>query len=422
MAERLLQVSAECYAKAGHTRKNAQVERLLRKVREDKELALSLNEVFQASSITSSTTSFSAIEPTEEKAVGLERFEHADVQAKIVPHETEIRVGEDANLDIQIVNVGKETVLLSKIANIIPPGFQLSSKPDYCSIEGTSLVMKAKRLEPLEAIEIKIGLRSFIKGPVEVKTQIMCVDQTGRQMTYNPDVVMFNFLDAALPGRVSTGYIPLDNLLLGGVPEKYSVILSSPSIDEREGLIKKFIQAGLTNSQVTFFITGEPGNISSMMQEFQSVLYLFVCNPKADAIIQNLPNVFKIKGVESLTDIEIALTKVFRMLALSPSGSRRAVIDIVSDVLLQHHAVTTRKWLSGLIPDLRSKGFTTLAVINPQMHSDEEVQSILSLFECEIRIYEKETEKGAQKILRIKKLYNQKYLEKELVLTKEDLQ
>jgi len=422
MAERVLQISAECYAKAGHTKKSMQVERLLRKVREERELALSLNEVFQASSITSSTTSFSAIEPTEEKAVGLERFEHADVQAKIVQQKTELHVGEDADLEVQIVNVGKEAVLLTKIDNILPAGFQLSSKPDSWSIEGTGLSVKAKLLEPLEPNGIKFAFRSFIKGPVEIKPRIICVDQSGRQMTYSPESVTFNFLEAALPERVSTGYMNLDNLLLGGIPENYAVILTSPSIDERERLIRKFIQTGLTNGQTTFFITGEPGNVASLAQEFQSILYLFVCNPRADAIIQNLPNVFKIKGVESLTDIDIALTKSFRMLDASRSGPRRACIDIVSDVLLQHHAVTTRKWLSGLIPDLRSKGFTTLAIINPQMHAQEEVQAILGLFEGEIKIYEKETEKGPEKILRIKKLYNQKYLEKELILTNEELQ
>jgi hypothetical protein len=110
------------------------------------------------------------------------------------------------------------------------------------------------------------------------------------------------------------------------------------------------------------------------------------------------------------------------MLNPSQSGPRRICIDIVSDVLLQHHAVITRKWLSGLLPDLRSKGFTTLAVINPHMHPPEEVQAILGLFEGEIRISEKETEKGIEKVLRIRKLYNQRYLENELPLTRESLE
>jgi hypothetical protein len=49
------------------------------------------------------------------------------------------------------------------------------------------------------------------------------------------------------------------------------------------------------------------------------------------------------------------------------------------------------------------------------------VQAILGLFEGEIRIYEKETPQGAKQVLRIRRLYNQKYVENELVLSKEKL-
>ena len=94
----------------------------------------------------------------------------------------------------------------------------------------------------------------------------------------------------------------------------------------------------------------------------------------------------------------------------------------MSDVLLQHHAVTTRKWLGALLPDLKARGFTTLAVVNPEMHPLEEVQAILGLFEGEIRISERETTEGLEKTLRIRRLYNQRYLESELVLTREKLE
>jgi hypothetical protein len=84
--------------------------------------------------------------------------------------------------------------------------------------------------------------------------------------------------------------------------------------------------------------------------------------------------------------------------------------------------VITRKWLSRLLPDLKSKGFTTLAVINPDMHPMEEVQAILGLFEGEIKISEKETVRGIEKVLRVRKLYNQRYLENDLTLTRERLE
>jgi len=137
---------------------------------------------------------------------------------------------------------------------------------------------------------------------------------------------------------------------------------------------------------------------------------------------ENLPNVTKLNGVDCLTDLDIALTKSFRNKELSNTGPKRFCITIISDVLLQHHAVITRKWLSELLPDLKSKGFTTLAVINPEMHPPEEVQAIIGLFEGEIRVSERKTERGWQKVLRIRKLYNQRYLDNEITLTREKLE
>jgi KaiC/GvpD/RAD55 family RecA-like ATPase len=422
IAEKVLQNSAESFTKARHAEKTDQVQKLFEKVREERELALSLSEVFHAPSITSLTASFATISPNEEEAVGLERFEHADIQAKLIQHATDIRVGEDVNLEIQIVNVGKEPVFLTKIENILPLGFQIVSKSDDFSFEDTHLVMKGKRLDPLKPDEIKIVFKSFRMGTFEINPRIICVDETGHQMIYEPETRVFNVLEAVLPGRITTGYEDLDNLLLGGIPENYAVVLTSPSSDERELLIKRFLEAGTRKGEITFYITVEPGIGRALAEEFPSTFYLFVCNPRADVMIKSLPNVFKLKGVESLTDIDIALIKSFRMLDASLSGPRRACIEIISDVLLQHHAVTTRKWLSGLLQDLRSKGFTTLAVVNPHMHPQEEVQAILGLFEGEIKVSEKETEKGIEKILRIRKLYNQRYLENELTLTRERLE
>ena len=130
----------------------------------------------------------------------------------------------------------------------------------------------------------------------------------------------------------------------------------------------------------------------------------------------------KLNGVENLTDISIALTSTIRKLDPSLKGARRICIGLVSDVLLQHHAIQTRKWLTGLIPELQSEGFTTLAVIDPQIHPSEELHAVLGLFEGEINIREKETEKGSRKFLKIKKMSNQKYLDNELLLRREDPQ
>jgi KaiC/GvpD/RAD55 family RecA-like ATPase len=210
--------------------------------------------------------------------------------------------------------------------------------------------------------------------------------------------------------------------LLGGLPKEYAVVLASPSNDEREILVKRFLETGVKNGEVTFFITTEVGSVKTLVEEYQTNFYLFVCNPRADLMIKSFPNVYKLKGVDNLTDLDISLIKAFRSLGSLKTGARRACIEIISDVLLQHRALTTRKWLSGLLTDLRSNGFTTLAVINPQMHPQEEVHAILGLFDGEIRISEKESQMGFEKVLRIKRLYNRQYVENELIVTRQRLE
>jgi tetratricopeptide (TPR) repeat protein/KaiC/GvpD/RAD55 family RecA-like ATPase len=215
---------------------------------------------------------------------------------------------------------------------------------------------------------------------------------------------------------VSTGYADLDKLLCGGLRSSSAAVLTSPSCNERDSLIKSFLKTGAEKDEVTFYLTTSARAAKAFTDEFQGKSYLFVCNPQADAIAGSSPNVFKLKGVESLTEISIALTSTIHKLDASLKGPRRACIEIVSDVLLQHRAVQTRKWLTALTTELTSTGFTVLAVVDPQMHPPEELHAILGLFDGEINVYEK----GAEQFLKIKRMSDQKYLDDELLLKKED--
>jgi len=328
MAEKVLQISAESYTKAKHPEKSEQVKRLLEKVREERELAVSLSEVLQAPTITLSTANFVTLTPSEESAVGLEKFEHAHVQANLVQQVKEIKVGEDFNLEIQIVNVGKEAVLLAKVEEILPAGFEPVAKPDYCHFEDAYVDMKGKRLDPMKTEDFKFVLRSSRKGTFEIKPKISYLDETGHQMSCEPEPVTINVSEVAPPNRITTGYEGLDKLLFGGIPENYAVILTSPSCDERDLLIKRFLEAGTKKGQLTFYVTIEAGGVRDLAEEHQSTFYLFICNPRADVMIKSLPNVFKLKGVENLTNINIALTSAFRELEKSLGGPNRVCLRL----------------------------------------------------------------------------------------------
>ena len=169
-------------------------------------------------------------------------------------------------------------------------------------------------------------------------------------------------------------------------------------------LTKRFLETGSEAGETTFFLTTDAASAKELAEKYPSNFYLLLCNPQADTMVQSAPNVFKLKGVENLTEIDITLTKAFRALGPTAVASRRICIDIVSDALLQHHAVNTRRWLGTLLLALKSKGFTTLAVVNPRMHPQEELEAVLGLFDGEISLYEKETAKGLARFLRVKKM------------------
>jgi len=268
---------------------------------------------------------------------------------------------------------------------------------------------------------LEIYRKMDAKEKMEKVRSRMTYLETGQQLSSEPVHVTVESSKVAIPSHVATGYGDLDDLLFGGIPRNYAVILTSPSCDERNLLIKRFLEVGAKEGQVTFHVTTKADGVKALHEEFPSNFYVFICNPQADKILKRLPNVFKLKGVENLTDVNIALSSAFRRLSKVPEGPRRICLEIISDVLLQHHAVNSRRWLNALIPELKSKGFTTLAVMDPQMHPPQDARAILDLFEGEININEKETEKGLQQLLRIKKMYNQRYVESELPINKENL-
>jgi tetratricopeptide (TPR) repeat protein/KaiC/GvpD/RAD55 family RecA-like ATPase len=363
----------------------------------------------------------------EEKSAEVLKLEFSSVQAYLMATR-EICVGEKFSVRLDIVNVSTKRALLLRVEGLIPPEIKKPELLSYFSVQNDSILLNRKELGSFAVEPLKLRLQAARAGVLTLNTQVVYIDDAGETITCKAQPVNITVRPTLraqigeetisvpiLPGRVATGFADLDALLYGGIPENYTVMLASPSVDERALLVEKFLEAGANAGETTFYVTVEAGTAKALAEEHPSNFYLLVCNIQANAMVPNLPNVFKLKGIENLTEIDIALTKAFRTQKLS-AGPKRICLEIVSDVLLQHHAVVTRKWLSALIPHLKSQGFTVLAVIDPHMHSQEEAQAILGLFDGEIRISEKETTKGVEKVLRIRRLFNQKYIEDELTL------
>jgi KaiC/GvpD/RAD55 family RecA-like ATPase len=238
------------------------------------------------------------------------------------------------------------------------------------------------------------------------------LDEHGQNKSLQLKTVEINVEEVILEDRVTTGTEELDSLLLGGIPNEYSVVLSGSPCDERDLLIKNFLNVG-SKEEVTFYVATEITGLEALLENPK--FHLFLCNPKPKTKIPDLPNVYKLQGKADITNLGIALTKAIRNIDQSLTR-KRICVEILSDSLMTHGPKTTREWISGLITDLGGKGFTMLAVIDPTMHSSEQANAVINLFDGEISILQSDDPLDCKKSILVKKLRNQDYIKNPICL------
>lgn len=139
------------------------------------------------------------------------------------------------------------------------------------------------------------------------------------------------------------------------------------------------------------------------MRSYGKDFYAF--SPQADKIRNQCGNLYKIPGVENLSELNISfsLTKPMVESQGKKDISKIIILDILSDILLRHKALITRKWLTDFIAKRKTEGFTTIATLNPLV-AKEEAQTVVDLFDGVIEIYERELSARPRRFLIVKKL------------------
>jgi len=187
MAEVFLQASSGQYVKAKRPEKRDEVSRLLKMVREEEEWALSCVQVLRTSPLVSATY-FPVPTPTFERAVGLNGFEHANVQAYLsAPREAV--VGDELGIRLDLINVAKSFGLLVRVDKLIPSGLKLVGIDPRLSIEDGSLDLRGRRLEPLRVESVKISAQVTQSGVITLSPKVIFVDDLGRFKVCRPKVV-----------------------------------------------------------------------------------------------------------------------------------------------------------------------------------------------------------------------------------------
>ena len=207
-----------------------------------------------------------------------------------------------------------------------------------------------------------------------------------------------------LRAKVSTGYGRLDEALQGGFLSGSCVVLCAPACDEVPLLLRRFLLGQETGLLICRTLSSADIVTDGTLPSVKSL----VCSDKP---VPPSKNVIPGKGIDNLTDVNLQINE-----ALGSVQPKRVVLDILSDVLLRHRGLQTRRWLTELLERFRSKSVTVLAVLNPYMHSSGDVQAVVDLFDGNIEIFEKEGDGALGKLLRIKWMHGVGVSKKELSL------
>jgi KaiC/GvpD/RAD55 family RecA-like ATPase len=213
------------------------------------------------------------------------------------------------------------------------------------------------------------------------------------------------------------GIQELDDILYGGVPSGYSVLLTSPPLDEKDLLVDTYLRQGLIQGETVLLITPKVKSITkSFVLDYPDNFYLMLCSPWADSIIEDMVNVVKVHGIEDLTQLNISLKVFVRDITEKGHTIDRVAIELLSDALLMHETRVVRRWLMDLITMFKQLKITSLSTLDQGMHSANEARIIIDLFDGHMDITEKMVDGIIEKKLKIKRLYNKKYQKKDLKL------
>jgi archaellum biogenesis ATPase FlaH len=217
---------------------------------------------------------------------------------------------------------------------------------------------------------------------------------------------------------IATGYDDFDNLLSGGLPLDYTVLIISPPCDERDLLLRRIVHSTVSSGGSAFYVLGDIGKAQDLATRYQKDFYAY-CT-KSDHIATHLTNLFGTPSIGNLSEFNIVLNQSLTT-KVKEDVRKVIIVDILSDILLQYKALTTRKWLTEFIAKRKSAGFTVVATLNPYLAKEDVQAAVLDLFDGVLEIYEKKLKEKSRRFLTVKKLYGRKYSQKDIMLDADKL-
>jgi len=199
LAEKHLQLSAKLYGQANFLSKKDEALRLLDRAHEEKELLLSPVEALEGNpALTGVPGAPAAL--VKGQTGGLEGLEEAMIVGNLTVPETEVNMGSDLVVELEVANVGKAVARLVKLENIGAEGVQLDGSRMPRQGKGDFIDMKGQKLEYMGTHEIKIPMKAVRAGVFQLKPRIMFVDEKGNYKSHGFEPVSVTVRELGISG------------------------------------------------------------------------------------------------------------------------------------------------------------------------------------------------------------------------------
>ncbi len=117
-----------------------------------------------------------------EKAPGLNGFEPINIRARVSAPK-EFVPSEEFEVKLDLTNVGKGSGSLVRIEGLVPPRCKVLKVPSYCALEGSSLNMRGRRLDPLSVESVSVWVQMADAAVVSLSPEVVYVDEVGNFRT-----------------------------------------------------------------------------------------------------------------------------------------------------------------------------------------------------------------------------------------------
>lgn len=228
-------------------------------------------------------------------------------------------------------------------------------------VEG-GLGVEADALGPLEATRLSL--------PEERYAEVWYSNGAGRRCVV--------FLRREAPGGggeatpLSTGLPALDSQIGGGLRNGSTYLL----LVNDSKFLKRLVRSIAGNRGVYTLVVSGRQSICEVVEVGENVELVF-CGPR-------VPSDTRVTSIRGVEDLSLLTRVVVSKLEEKHGGYAKGVIvfDVLSDILLLHKLLTTRRWINDVASRLGEKGWvSTVFLLNTQLHGREEVHGVAELIE-----------------------------------------